>query len=64
MADSLRRCSIAIQTVSRSLWFGFRSSDSYGYHSPSKPAPHWLRIPPDLAMLVQYAGWEAVTLRY
>jgi len=35
---------------------GFYSSDSYGYHFRSKPAPQWLRIPLALAMLVQYAG--------
>jgi len=51
-----RRCSISIPAVARLLRLGFHSSDSYGYHFRSKPAPHRLRIPPALEMLVQHAG--------
>jgi len=49
-------CSIPIPAVSRSLWLGFRSSDSFSYPLSAKPAPQRLRIPPALGIPVKYSG--------
>jgi len=56
VAVCIRRCSIPIPAVFRSLWLGFHSSDSYGYHFRSNPAPQRLQNSPALGMLVQHPG--------
>jgi len=51
-----RFISITIPAVSRWPWLDFPSTGRYGELFQSKPVPQAAKIPPALAMLVQYAG--------